>query len=230
MMTATYKPMLFSGPMVRAIMDGRKTQTRRVMERVKLHEDHGPPLWDRTWLQGEPPYQWLKVQYGTEESHPAGGTVQRHIPRIEPGDVLWVREAWAIHDREWHMRAVCYLADPDDAFAEWLDCGTDDPERWPNKRYSSRYMPRWACRLWLRVTAVRPERLQDITTADAIAEGMTPTWEGQSAPGVPHKSEIDQFADLWDSINAKRGHGWDTNPWVWVYTFERAARPEGWPG
>lgn len=218
MMTATYKPMLFSGPMVRACLRDvdPKEMTRRIIKPLKIADHYGEPLWDAAWVDGKHPHQYLQVPY-------SGGTTQRYFSRIEPGDVIWAREAWQ------YEREGTGCPDDNGVLYRATDPGWDDNDtglRWR----PSRYMPRWACRLWLRVTAVRPERLQDITTADAIAEGMTPTWEGQSAPGVPHKSEIDQFADLWDSINAKRGHGWDTNPWVWVYTFERAARPEGWPG
>jgi hypothetical protein len=81
-------------------------------------------------------------------------------------------------------------------------------------------MPKEACRLFLRVTDVRAERLQEITRADALKEGF----QNEDDWGA----EV-YFRELWDELNAKRVYGWDTNPWVWVYTFERIEKPEGWP-
>jgi len=91
------------------------------------------------------------------------------------------------------------------------------------------FMPRWACRLLLRVTAVRAQRVQEISEEDAIAEGIEHVppgpcyWAGEmSGTGkVTYANPQYAFSRLWNSINAKRGFGWDANPWVWAYTFER---------
>ncbi|RFC65033.1 hypothetical protein DYI37_03980 [Fulvimarina endophytica] len=80
------------------------------------------------------------------------------------------------------------------------------------------FMPRWVSRLTLVVTEVRVEHLQDISEDDARAEGMAVTWSGNMAEG-PSKFADENFAELWDSLNAKRGYGWDTNPWVVAITF-----------
>lgn len=82
-------------------------------------------------------------------------------------------------------------------------------------------MPKEIARIFLRVTDVRVERVQDITEQDAEREGVK-SYD-------PMFSSKEEFAVLWDSLNAKRGYGWDKNPWVWVYTFERIEKPEGWP-
>ena len=140
----------------------------------------------------------------------------RLYPRVGPGDRLWVRETWAALSqgsyesvekpdewgfRHWHYD-MRYRADGD----HFTDAETRG-FRWR----SSRFMPKWACRLWLEVKDVRVERLQDITQADVLAEGMNPDWSDLAWYG---------FRDLWDSLNAKRGHTWAVNPWVWVIEFK----------
>jgi hypothetical protein len=99
-------------------------------------------------------------------------------------------------------------------------------------------MPREAARIFLRVTDVRAERVQDIRFLEALDEGVKPDftepdgWVEDKAIAIvgamkAQRAAIEAFRDLWDSLNAKRGYGWDTNPWVWVYTFERIEKPEG---
>ena len=169
----TERPILFSAPMVRAILDGRKTQTRRV----------------------------LKV--------PAGGmSAAGHDYRCPyglPGDRLWVREAHTLVDGPAWSGLPC-TAGPDGRWAYYREGFDRTLSRWR----PSIYMPRWACRLTLRVEAVRCERLHAIDDAGALAEGIT----------VPEgRSPRDGFAEGWDSINARRGYGWGRNPRVWVVTF-----------
>ena len=176
------RPILFSGPMVRAILDGSKTQTRRVAKEF----DEMPNL---------------------------DGILQR-FPRQNgcrhgsPGDRLWVRETWA-HERD---GTGC----PDDTGVLYraTDPGWDDEGtglRWR----PSIYMPRWASRITLEITAVRVERLQSISEADARAEGVTPNAFEQTSDnwgGVLYRR-------LWEQINGPGS--WHANPWVWAITFQR---------
>lgn len=200
------RPVLFSGPMVRAILEGRKTQTRRVMKPQPVGET---PFFDR-WARGD----W--------DSRP--------FPYGRPGDHLWVRETWAsVYDcpelpccedgSGKHRRTIYRATEPHeiDNFACSFSCSHDEPgcASWR----PSIHMPRWASRLTLEVTGVRVERLQDISEEDARAEGLA--LEGLILPG--HAAGC--FSRLWDSINAKRA-SWASNPWVWVVSFRRVEARE----
>lgn len=205
---ARERPILFSGPMVRAILEGRKTQTRRVVK-------PGPSSGVR-WS----PF----VSTGLEDGH--GREIR--IAYGQPGDRLWVRETWGYAPGTLNEeRLCCYKATPEIA-----------PFAWPARRgpigdfvarwRPSIHMPRWASRLTLEITDVRVERLQQITAADAWQEGIRPVGvaeqAGDGASDIdPESAVVGEFIDLWNSLNAKRGFGWDANPWVWVLTFNRAA-------
>lgn len=182
------KPIIFSTPMVRAILEGRKTQTRRV-------------------IVPQPSSGIRKsvfVKSGLEDGH--GREIKLHY---QPGDILWVRETWCRRRRN---GGYGYKADRP-IEPGYLQACYDDA-----KWRSSIHMPREAARLFLRVTDVRVERLQDISEEDVVKEGFTPLLDKD---GVNFISAKGRFHVLWDSLNAKRGYGWDTNPWVWVIEFER---------
>lgn len=127
------------------------------------------------------------------------------------GDRLWVRETWGLLDTQPEdgprHATIGYRADGDDEA--------------PNGRHQlwrpSIFMPRWACRIVLEITEVRVERLQQITEADARLEGITTVF--------PLNPTCGEFRLLWEKLNAKRGFGWDANPWVWVITFKRLENP-----
>lgn len=210
------RPILFSGAMVRAILEGRKTMTRRVAKMTSGGH--------------------LKEPGGHRRWHPGDPDAVAACPYGRPGDRLWVRETWAMRDdtepgTEHAKRYLGYKADGG---------GFDphDPMNWHSwsRWRPSIHMPRWASRLLLDVREVRVERVQDITEADAIAEGIKQAFCphcgytyldcqiqadhrlcGHDTP----ESTRDAFAKLWDSINAKRGYGWESNPWVWVISFRR---------
>ena len=202
------RPIIFSGPMVRAILDGRKTQTRRVFrlpEDAKIDTATGTYTCFNTGAK-----KWkLKCPYG------------------QAGDRLWVRETWAtsvgVDDQK-----PSVLDTPGKGYGWPVWFASDGSVWWRGAKAGgpgfvdrgrwrpSIHMPRWASRITLEVTGVRVERLQDISEEDCIAEGVTlrgtSRYEGQSR---------DAYADLWDSLNTKRGFGWDTNPWVWAIEFKR---------
>lgn len=199
------RPILFNGEMIRAILDGRKTQTRRVVK-------HIPAL-------GRADDWCLKA--GEGEFARMVGNYRRFCPYGAPGDALWVRETWAEAPNS---------EDGGDGMTGYPIHRADyDPEDVQPLRWRpSIHMPRWACRLTLRVTGVRVERVQDISEEGATAEGIDmprcdcTEWACENCMGTgwgARPTEI--FAGLWDSINAKRGYGWDANPWVWVVEFER---------
>jgi hypothetical protein len=198
------RPILFSGAMVRAILDGRKTQTRRVCKpaanltavvRVQDPNERGqrPPYWTPGW-------------FGDED-----GEAQFYCPYGEPGDRLWVRETWGFNPDfpGMHGRA-CYRADPGHEY---------DGIKWK----PSIHMPRSACRLVLEITGVRVARLNDCSPADAIAEGIAPELDGWMDYGNPGcqmcLDPVDSYRTLWDSING--AGAWAANPWVWVIEFRR---------
>ena len=193
----TEKPIVFSGPMVRAILDGRKSQTRRVLKPQ-------PPVYMsslRPWFQN--PSIWID----------ADGTNYEVRCPFSVGQMLWVREMWAVPSSEsiggktFPIEDVAYAADA-------LSC---DLENVAIHWRPSIHMPRWASRITLEITDVRVQRVQRITNDDAQAEGVVPiAWLGNAQLNdyrVP-------FIRLWDSLNAKHGHGWDTNPWVWAISFK----------
>ena len=212
------KPILFNTEMVQAILAGRKTMTRRIIKPqpngqlkcVIKHETKGRSCWM------ENNADQLSKDFKFYKSY-------------EVGDVLWVRETWAQLDMDY--RAVEGKLNGE----EFKGCpiaykaNNDTPEHFGCWRPSI-FMPRTAARLSLKVTNIRVERLQDITEDDAIAEGIEWTNEGPlHAHYLNHdlnaslnfKTSKEAFSSLWDSINNKRGYGWDINPWVWVVEFER---------
>jgi hypothetical protein len=209
------KPILFNGDMVRAILDGRKTQTRRVIKPQ-------PTGFHAHWTEGTTLAFTIKKK---EWECP-------YAKRI--GDRLWVREAhcWAdqlAYGIEKHpAETVGYRAD-----SSALHMGVSlDTYSWNwdmVKWRPSIFMPRWASRITLRVTDVRVERVQEIDKKNAIAEGIQ--WREAFPEGYTVENDYDiraydavlSFKKLWDRINAKRGYGWDVNPWVWVVEFELAS-------
>jgi len=238
---AKTRGILFSVPMVRAILDGRKTVTRRVVKKQLLDiATRAAPL-----ARGE--YVWTDA-YGFIST-------PFRCPYGAPGDRLYVRETHRVwvpcdengqpHD-SWHVR---YRAD--DAEIVRRDLGYDDnaespcdvwPDGEPTRWRRSIHMPRWASRIMLEVLDVRVERVQNITIEDADAEGIEAMFDSHDSPlckihpamynsdGVCIEpatcdcgdySNRQHYAALWDSLNMKRRYGWDTNPWVWRILFRQ---------
>lgn len=199
----TDRPILFSGPMVRAILDGRKTQTRRVL---RQQPDY----------RGGCGHQHDAEEWGWEDEDGYHVSVLDIAPNgYQVGDRLWVRE----HCATWvgEHRDVVYRADETEA--EW-DALCHDARTGFWKVRPSIFMPRWASRLTLTVEDVRLERLQDISEADAKAEGVRPAFSYPGWDGVSSSPWYRWgFHEVWDSLNAKRGYGWGNNPWVVALTF-----------
>lgn len=129
----------------------------------------------------------------------------------QPGDILWVRETF------YHAYATTTVNGLEYVLENTYYYKADYPSDKLNPPWKpSIFMPREAARIFLRVTNVRVERLSEITEEDAIAEGIR-----IGIGGMPYFSCREAFAALWNSLNAKRGYGWDSNPWVWVISFER---------
>ena len=230
------RPILFKGEMVRAILEGRKTQTRRIM---KLTGGNKLGVWESDHIGGD----GCKYADGSLVpkmpciSHTRTGAV--HVPPIMVGDLLWVRESWRplAGYGAWDL-LIFYAADDVTIHLKDGDVDVGDwsfPKAAKNGNVPSIFMPRWASRITLEVTDVRVQRLQDISEEDAIAEGieyykdrMAEGWVSYEPKSNPYHYRYfadprDGFRTLWDSINSKRDEGkysWKSNPWVVAYTFK----------
>ena len=214
----TERPIIFSGPMVRAILDGRKTQTRRAVKPkypIEFFGGKGEEGDPRCWGYGpcdDGTWALLDNRDGDSESW------QIPCPYGVSGDRLWVRETWGLH-RDYER---VYETDkkPCVGFLGYLATDDDDscPKTIINRWRPSIHMPRWASRITLEVVEVRVQRVQDISEADAVAEGCRQHESAILSRAVGYRAT---FRELWDSLNANRGHGWATNPWVWAITFKR---------
>ncbi|OPA88760.1 hypothetical protein BFW86_17110 [Pseudomonas fluorescens] len=216
------RPILFSAPMVRAILEARKTVTRRAVKiQPRSKADIG------SYGLGQPFIRNPDVTKPNPE-----------CPYGRPGDRLWVRETFTIESNRWaddpysppHKDGRPTQRYEDDKWDQPHYKATDaEPKLWYDDRDSpgcrwkpSIHMPRWASRILLEVTDVRVERLQDIGEAQAKAEGIKPSkhvegWFAYNDTATAFVSAAVAFGELWNSV----GGDWDTNPWVWVVEFKR---------
>lgn len=212
------KPILFSTPMVQAIMFDCKNQTRRLIKKkysntdIQIRTDnYGSALVE---MQNDVP-EPVKNEDGTTTYHMRAYSILK--PKYNKGDILWVRETWRWSDA---LEDFCYKAN------------SENPElsNWK----PSIFMPKDAARIFLKVTGIKAERLHDISEADAISEGIEklPVWKNRvvenlytnymkdgRGPQTPRLS----FFSLWESINGKESLA--SNPWVWVYDFTKVEKP-----
>lgn len=247
------RPIIFSAPMIRAILDGKKTQTRRIVKtpRSNARGDDGKPcgkmMFDlsRAWVdpgwevRGIHSGQYLKVPYAhpqdgwqKDPSHDAAERI--YCPYGSPSSELWVKEAfYADHldysnggslpkERpDWADEMLYYRADGEccDQIPECA-CAEVGKPRWR----SPIHMPRWASRITLWIESVRVERVQDISEADAIAEGtgieMPHCWAVRKDPNKVHRTATGCFNTSWNMLNGPQNFE-KVNPWVWVLTFSR---------
>lgn len=193
----TIKPILFSGAMVRALLEGRKSQTRRVLK-PQAGEAQSDPNLRSAALRG-------RIR-AVKRTRTGKKTAQQQNYRV--GDLLWVRESISFSAEQGHF---CFAADG-------KGCGLEAFSRkLTHRSRPSIHMPRWLSRITLEVTNVRIERLQDISREDAAAEGMTlPSDADRSNPDLP----IERYRALWDRLNAKRGFDWSGNPQVIAISFK----------
>ncbi len=203
---------LFNGVSVRAILDGRQTQARRV---ITLQPPGRPSLINGTWEYSKfGTHLYADFRYW-----------EKLCPYGVPGDLLYVKEKlFRVNDPDPMLNFTCCYAADDPMTNGWSPIKTEgDTRSWKWKRdyLSARFMPKWAARLWLRITDVRVDKVQNINEIDAIAEGAM-AGDG-CVPNVPLTRRA-AFRILWDSINARRGYGWEPNPWVWCISFERICR------
>ena len=178
--------MLFTSQMVRAILDGRKTQTRRVAKPVK-HPDLG-----NLYTPGA-------LAMGREPQH----VIDRACPLGQPGDRIYVRETFSQHP-EWGQLAFRADGEEFEDADGWL---------WEPKWIPSIHMPKHLARIWLEITGVRVERIQEIIPDDCIAEGAWPVEQRELGRG--HEA-VSAFRELWEST----GGDWNANPWVWAIDFK----------
>lgn len=255
------RPIIFSGDSVRAILEGRKTQTRRV---AGLEDVNGyPGLLDGMSPLGPLGYKGFEVNdynlkpsmkrkfkkspllfhwfLGERRSLNEINPIPVRCPYGAPGDWLWVRETWQalqplkdipleiINPRP-GICALAYEADEGERFEKYKTFGS---KLYQGPWRSPLFMPRWASRITLELTGVRVERVQEISEADAIAEGIErindhPHWAWKDYTGNGQDlSPIMSYQSLWDSLNARRGYPWASNPYVWVLEFKRIDASEG---
>ena len=220
------KPIIFSTPMVQAILEGRKTMTRRVMKPLPMLHKDGTYFYRGCF----------------DLRHHKDVVIQDYSP-YKPGDILWVRETFQESQKDEKGNCIIVFCPAD----EDITCGdvgcifgdrkylyrADEYYEQPYgnnvsiydnlKWRPSIYMPKEAARIFLQVKDVRGEQVQDISIQDAKAEGVSildhTMRGGYSDDDSPHYKE--SFAELWDRINAKKGYDWEINPFVWVIEFER---------
>ena len=217
------RPILFSGAMVRALLDGSKTQTRRAVKLQVQHDDS----WVGGWKIVHKRVTQALLTFNQLGGKPLGSDAAI-CPYGQPGDRLWVRETW--------------LEDPEDdgtwAYTQYVGCKgsplSDIPRKFQKPEHCiyregwdgsdlrwrpSIHMPRWASRILLEVVSVRVERLQDIGVEEIEAEGVVTSDADIMRHGC--RARVIDFSRLWDSING--AGAWSANPWVWVVEFKRVA-------
>jgi hypothetical protein len=235
------RPILFSAPMVRAILAATKTQTRRVLK--PQPSEHHWELLQGHQLKASAPVACVdgKMHVRFWHSIPQNTVWDKagdaSCPYGQPGDRLWVRETWFPDppcDGTWGYTAwagcrIGQIAGVPERFRKPRHCiYAADWKGIPLRWTPAIHMPRWASRITLEITSVRVERLLDISEADAIAEGCTQNHNGYFWGGPHSVSGLKQMAtakqayqDLWKSINGPES--WEANPWVWVVEFKEIA-------
>lgn len=226
-----YRPILFSTPMVEAIMDGSKTQTRRTIK-PQPDFDSAWKNWGKT--DDVPPIKCSDYYLGVSN----GGGTAFCVPNVRVpthiNDIFWVRETWAeagnFASNEFANSEIIAYRTEDAVFYDNNKPLDTFAWNWDKIKWKpSIFMPKSVCRNFLRCTDVRVERLHDISEEDAISEGIKidDGFEQFHNYGKGYKylnSAVESFFSLWESINGKQSL--DENPWTWVYSFEKIEKPE----
>ncbi|HDZ2707791.1 hypothetical protein AAHW74_06600 [Klebsiella pneumoniae] len=194
--------MIFNGEMVRAILDGRKTQTRRIIKDCTVGRDQ-----ISKFIQIEKKFIGCYPEDVPE-------LIRECCPYGVPGDRIWVRESFRVHSRATDVATLVYKASERNSWTEQthrVPVAVCNKPATPEKWTPSLHMPRWASRILLEITGVRVERLRSMSQDDARAEGVI-------AASGPMEAGL-AFRELWDSIYGEES--WKANPWVWVIEFKR---------
>jgi hypothetical protein len=191
------RPIIMSAESVQAILDGRKTQTRRVIKK--------PEKWTIE-KQDDELYLYEDI-YGDHHN------VIEKCPYGQIGDRLWVKESYTFAN---FGKVTIYKSDKKDQFGEDWKITASQTNSWK----SPLFMPRSASRITLEITNIRVERLRDITQEDVAKEGIISVINDKVVCSNPN----DTFIEQWDKLNAKRGYSWDSNPFVWVIEFRRVEK------
>ncbi|EEE3543001.1 hypothetical protein C3A78_14215 [Salmonella enterica subsp. enterica serovar Poona] len=207
--------MIFNSEMVRAILEGRKTQTRRIMKVQPGTPEFGlRRIIESSKANENGMYFWSQYD--------ACGIKARSKPFLFPygevGDRIWVRETFRVHSRATDVATLVYRASVRNSWTEQthrVPVAVCNKPATPEKWTPSIHMPRWASRILLEITDVRVERLRDLSEEDAKSEGITPS-AGGVLPGWGYRIN---FRDLWMDIYGT--DNWEANPWVWVIEFKR---------
>lgn len=219
--TVKERPILFSGLMVKAILENRKSQTRRILK---------PQIWSEAEsTPGGCGYAWSpkgqkssSFAWNTTEKAVAEHVAKDYCPYGKLGDRLWVRETFRHYGNHYNAGKSFALVQYEDSSTRSIEIAYP-PQRdnWERKQ-AGRFMPRWASRLTLEITGVRVERLQEISEADAIDEGMEREYLGKGKYPTTdvYGSYTDAFAKLWDIVNGKAAP-WSSNPFVWIIEFKK---------
>jgi len=201
------RPILFTADEVRATLEGRKTQVRRPVEPQPIRAS---PTSRLCWSHDN---SGSSAIFGEDVA--VANYMAIRCPFGHPRDLLWAQETWAeIETKNQPEKEAWYRADKD-WDVPWL--------KWSH----AKDMPRWACRLWLRITDVRVERIKECSFADWKAD-FAPSYieeEKARASFVGYEYQREFIERRWNTIHAPKGFGWDTNPWVWVVEFERTEAP-----
>lgn len=199
------KPILFNTEMVRAILDGRKTCTRRVAKNVPDHTHRIEPVYENGRFQFDCFYSSYVAALDADADF-----CMPCLPPYQQGDILYVRETWCKGSWMNEKERYYYKADDNDFHCVW---------------HPSIHMPKEAARIWLKVKDVLVERLQGIDGKGCVKEGI----EEEPLKDVGEEFVKGMYHDLWDSTIKKSDidrYGWDANPWVWVIEFERCEKPK----
>lgn len=192
------RPIIFTAESIRAILDHRKVQTRRVIKLLGFQPSESKKY---NWMFRDKNYLWNEV--------PTERLIEKWCPYGKIGDRLWVKETW------FKCKHVTVNGEPTALYKATYTQPSKFPEFNP-KWKSPIYMPRWASRINLEITGIRPERVQDINFHDMKMEGCIPD---NICGGELEILRNECFAPVWDSINGKK-HPWDSNPYVWVIEFK----------
>ena len=211
------KPILFNTEMVKAILAGRKTQTRRAIRFIECDVYDAAcaeGMWNERFDPENPPQALIEWFVKAKARRP-----------FAPGDILWVRETWSTHYDGIHDDLqFCYRADDTDLKSE---CLPGESNRW----WPSIHMPKDAARIFLCVKDVRVEHLDDMRLADFLKEGVRLTCQEEGNLALAGLRARERFAEVWDGTIKPADlpeYRWDANPWVWVIEFERCNKPDDW--